>query len=192
MGRRTRLRGEPISDRQRPKVMRPLRSITLLVVVLAVAGCAQRSEAPSSASNAAPSVSPTMPVGSPSSPSIPAAGSRDGGGSGAAGFAVDGAFYTLSCAGVDPESLRTEVGLFRVNSENEERMVREVAGGAGRELLAVRVTTEGCGNEGDGRSDWSMGFDTRPETRAKSEALACEVGLMGPGQRAVSGCAARP
>lgn len=171
--------------------MQTLRYMAPFVVGLAVSGCAQRAEAPSSARQAAPSVSPTMAAGAPSSPETPAAGSRGSGTSSAAGFAVDGTFYTLSCAGVAPDSLRTEVGIFRVNSENEERTVREVAGGAGRELLAVRVTTEGCGNEGDGRSEWSMAFDTRPETRATSAALACEVGLMGPGQRAVSGCAAR-
>lgn len=113
---------------------------------------------------------------------------RDAGASGAAGFAVDGTFYALSCVGVAPGSLRGEVGRFRVNSQNEERTVREVDGGEGRELLAVRVTTEGCGNEGDRRSEWSMAFDTRPETRTKSAALACEVGLSGPAQRAVSGC----
>ena len=115
-------------------------------------------------------------------------GAAERSGSGAAGLAVDGTFYGLSCVGVAPKSLRGEVGLFRVNSVNEERTVREVEGGEGRELLAVRVTTEGCGNKGDGRSEWSMAFDSRPETRTKSSALACKVGLSGPAQRAVSGC----
>jgi hypothetical protein len=117
-----------------------------------------------------------------------ASGSREGSASGAAGFVVNGTFYGLSCTGVAPESLRSKVGVVRVNSEDAERTVREVKGGEGRELLAVRVPTEGCGNAGDGPSEWSIAFDVRPETRARSAALACEVGLMGPEQRAVSGC----
>lgn len=112
-----------------------------------------------------------------------------GGGACAAGFTLDGVFYSLGCTGIRPDALREQVATdVRVLGHGGRRTVRLVAGARGRELLAVDVQTPGCGNTGDGASPWGSAFSSNAAERSLASRLICDVGLSGPDQRAADGC----
>lgn len=102
----------------------------------------------------------------------------------APGFKYEGGFYSIGCLGVAPANLGPDVGVVRVNTDNKAKPVRTITGWTAQQALAVRVPTAGCGNPGDGTSDWSLSFPLRgPEGRAQEAVITCAVALAGAGVR---------
>lgn len=98
--------------------------------------------------------------------------------------------YAIGCLGVASARLGPELAGVRVNSTDDEKTrLRAIKGWAPEQALAVQVATTGCGNDGDGASDWTLAFPlSGPAAWPEQKRIACDVGLAGPEPRKASGC----
>lgn len=102
----------------------------------------------------------------------------------APGFQRDGVLYAIGCLGVAPDSLGPQLMAVRVNSTGEMAPLRSVNGWTPGQALAIGVPTTGCGNPGDGASEWSLAYPLLgPDGWPEQERITCDVALLGPGLR---------
>jgi hypothetical protein len=105
------------------------------------------------------------------------------------GFRYEGVLYGIGCLAVAPEKLGPDLPPVRVNFTRGLTPLRSVTGWTAGQALAVRVPTTGCGNPGDGSSDWSLSFPLRgPDGRPDEERVTCDVALAGPSVRQALRC----
>ncbi len=99
-------------------------------------------------------------------------------------FRHEGVLYSIGCLGVAPEKVGPDLPPVEVNSTGEVTPLRLVTGWSAGQALAVRVPTTGCGNPGDGSSEWRLSFPLGgPEGWSENDRVTCDVALAGPSLR---------
>ena len=107
-------------------------------------------------------------------------------------FERSGVQYAVGCLGVTSARLGPALPEVRVSSTGAKTPLRAIEGWSPEQALAVQVPTAGCGNAGDGASEWTLAFPLLgPASWSEQERIACDVGLAGPQARKASGCGSR-